>query len=236
MKNKLLILFVFSVFVTGIQAQNLQLHYDFRKEANSEGAAGRGYLTSTLEMFKPDKHGSTFWFVDFDYDADKGAISLAYFELARDQKIGEFPMLLHLEYNGGLFHKGDVGGNIGNSYLLGVNRSFKIGELSLGTTLAYKYIEEQGKKSNIQLTATWFRVFADGKFTVSGFIDLWTANDYDSAGKEDGKKLIIITEPQFWYNFNKNISVGTEIEISNNFVFGSDKWEIFPTLGCKWSF
>ena len=39
------------------QAQNLQLFYD----------AGRGCATSTVEMFRPDAGGSTFFFVDFDY-------------------------------------------------------------------------------------------------------------------------------------------------------------------------
>ena len=40
-----------------VQAQNLQLFYD----------AGRGCATSTVEMFRPDAGGSTFFFIDFDY-------------------------------------------------------------------------------------------------------------------------------------------------------------------------
>ena len=61
-----------------MQAQNLQLHYDFWK--------GRQYLTSTVEMFKPDKHGSTFFFVDMDYDLSDAKVKLAYWEIARDLK------------------------------------------------------------------------------------------------------------------------------------------------------
>jgi hypothetical protein len=38
------------------KAQNLQLFYD----------AGRGCATSTVEMFRPDDGGSTFFFIDFD--------------------------------------------------------------------------------------------------------------------------------------------------------------------------
>lgn len=41
----------------GALAQNIQLHYDL----------GRKGITSTVEMFKPDKGGSTFFFVDLDY-------------------------------------------------------------------------------------------------------------------------------------------------------------------------
>ena len=66
----------------GLQAQNLQLHYDFGKD--------RKYVTSTVEMFKPDKWGSTFFFIDMNYDADNGkTISLAYWEIARGISLGK---------------------------------------------------------------------------------------------------------------------------------------------------
>ena len=57
-------------------SQNLQLHY--------EASGDREYLVSTLEMFKPDQYGSTFLFVDMEYDGSgvKG-LSLAYWEIAR---------------------------------------------------------------------------------------------------------------------------------------------------------
>ena len=59
------------------QAQtNLQFHYDFGKNRN--------YVTTTLEMFKPDKWGNTFFFVDFDYNmGEKNHPSSAYMEIAR---------------------------------------------------------------------------------------------------------------------------------------------------------
>lgn len=83
------------IFVA-IQAQNLQLHYDFGKD--------RGYLTSTLEMFRPDKLGSTFFFVDMNYDVNgQKGVNLAYWEIAREFNISKTPLAAHIEYNGGLF-------------------------------------------------------------------------------------------------------------------------------------
>jgi hypothetical protein len=41
-------------------AQNFQLHYDFGED--------RKYFTATLEMFRPDTLGSTFWFADLDFN------------------------------------------------------------------------------------------------------------------------------------------------------------------------
>ena len=38
-------------------AQNIQLHYDI----------GRECATTTVEMFRPDGGGSTFFFIDMDY-------------------------------------------------------------------------------------------------------------------------------------------------------------------------
>ena len=58
------------------KAQNLQVLYDFGED--------RKYYTTTLEMFKPDKFGATFFFVDMDYNnGSNKAVSLSYWEIAR---------------------------------------------------------------------------------------------------------------------------------------------------------
>ena len=49
------------------KAQNVQLHYDFGGALYDKDLDGRPALTSTVEMFKPDKWGSTYFFVDMDY-------------------------------------------------------------------------------------------------------------------------------------------------------------------------
>ena len=46
-------------------------------------------------------------------------------------------------------------------------------------------------------------------------------------------------EPQFWYNVTPHLSFGSEIEISNNFVYNTynDKsFFINPTIAAKWNF
>ncbi len=64
--------------------QNLQVHYDMGKD--------RGYVTTTLEMFKPDKWGSTYFFMDFDYNTDVGeSVSLAYMEISRGLRFCTLP-------------------------------------------------------------------------------------------------------------------------------------------------
>ena len=87
--------FLFSIislmFVMGLRSQNLQLHFDPRHTLSGNDAAPVNYLTATFEMFKPDKWGSTFMFVDFDFNYNTRNIGLVYGEIARDFKIKNFP-------------------------------------------------------------------------------------------------------------------------------------------------
>ena len=60
--------------------------------------------------------------------------------------------------------------------------------------------------------------------------------------------LIVLSEPQFWFNLaplkrvsdDFKLSVGTEVEISNNFVYPvkgmNNRFYAIPTLACKWTF
>jgi hypothetical protein len=73
MKKPVVILIVLFA-IASVKAQNLQVHYDFGEN--------RKLVTSTVEMFKPDKWGSTFFFIDMNYDAKNGkTVSLAYWKL-----------------------------------------------------------------------------------------------------------------------------------------------------------
>jgi hypothetical protein len=45
-----------------------------------------------------------------------------------------------------------------------------------------------------------------------------------------------LTEPQLWFNIDSHLAVGSEVEISNNFLPGTDGVQINPTLALKWNF
>ena len=75
--------------------------------------------------------------------------------------------------------------------------------------------------------------------TFSGFIDIW--NGFIPDWKADGsqkKGIVILTEPQLWYNFSNKFSAGTEWEISNNFIYTATTGTFFlnPTLALKFNF
>lgn len=100
MKKNFLLIVLLCCFSGVLKAQNVQLHYDFGR-AMYNSLDTRPRLTTTVEMFKADKWGSTFFFVDMDYQRD--GVSSAYWEISRELKFWEAPFAAHLEYNGGMF-------------------------------------------------------------------------------------------------------------------------------------
>jgi hypothetical protein len=226
--------FIFSVltlYAFFSTAQNVQLHYDLGKY--------RGYLTSTVEMFKPDKHGSTFFFIDMDYNSvpDKKGVTLAYWEIARALKFWESPLAFHTEYNGGFGQWKDDSGEgafqIESAFLNGLEYTLETKDFSRGITVQvlHKYI--QGKHNfSFQLTGVWYLNLAADKFSFTGFADFWR----ETFQYRDGNtKFCFIAEPQFWYNVNKNFAVGNETEINYN-CGGLKGFHVFPTIGAKYTF
>ena len=233
MSRKILLTLLLFSSLGALRAQNLQLHFDPRHTfyGSDVPTASQNYLTATFEMFKPDQWGSTFMFVDFDLNNSKKNIGLVYAEIAREFKIGDFPLMPHLEFNGGLGN----GFSIPSSYMAGFGYPFQLGNFFMNTYVAYKLNAFQEVSNDAQWTVTWNATVADGKLSLAGFLDLWSENK-DHTGAESGKKLIMLSEPQLWYNFTPNFALGTEVELSYNFVVGPNHFYAIPTLATKWNF
>ncbi|HJX71649.1 MAG: hypothetical protein A2Y71_01050 [Bacteroidetes bacterium RBG_13_42_15] len=237
MEKYFLLTFIAFLESSCIFGQNLQLHYDFGE--------GRHFFTSTLEMFKPDSLGSTFWFVDFDFNSpDKPrGISMAYWEMSRDfyipgiKKLRGFEELgFHIEYNDGVqIEKPDsgeiTGFNLNSTWLAGFSYPVKIGNVIIGTMLLYKH-PRAASSADFQLTAVWYQPVFKNRIILTGFLDVWSQDKI----YEDGKEIVFQTEPQCWYAFHRKMFVGSEIKISKNFPFGPDDWKFLPTIAVKWEF
>jgi hypothetical protein len=237
------ILFIFPLFLlSGFStAQNIQLHYDFGR---LENGTKRNYLVSTFEVFRPDTLGLTFFFVDFEYNSpDKPhGVSLGYFEISRELTMPWFKnnnnlrqLAIHVEYNDGstifVIDSVTYGTNLRSAWLGGMGYPVKLGSFTLKTILLYKYIRGSSAP-DFQLTFAWCQPMFRNKVILSGFLDIWTQDNF--IGNPDNKKIIIYSEPQVWFNFYRKFSVGSEFKISKNFIFGSNRVEVFPTIGVKW--
>ena len=237
MLKKTLFLLLLLVSSFSVYAQNLQLHFDPRHALHGDKVSEKNYFTTTFEMFKPDKWGSTFMFVDLDFNQSRGNIGTMYLEIARDLKLGKSPIMAHVEFNGGVGNAKNFGFSIANAYLAGASYGTNINGLVLGTYLVYKYNAFERVSNDVQWTVTWGVDLFNNKFRVCGFLDLWTQDKNTVHGVDrDGKRIVLLTEPQFWYNVSSNLALGTEIEISNNFITGTNKVYMNPTIAAKWNF
>lgn len=249
--KKLLFVSIF-VAICGIaSAQNVQLHYDLGKSLYSglqpsEASFGRAPLTTTVEMFRPDSFGSTFFFIDMDYNS---GVKGAYWEIARELNFWQQSkadwLSVHLEYNGGLnMPSAGLGTSFNNSWLGGLTYSGHSKDFSKtwSISMMYKYIPHtvttagKAAENNFQITGVWGINFAHSWLTYSGFIDFWR----EWRPWQDTSH-ILLSEHQLWVNLNNikgwdkvNLSIGTEVEFSNNFV--ANGFYAIPTLAVKWTF
>lgn len=238
---------------------NVQLHYDFGRNIYSGKKGGldlskegsnRQAMTMTVEHFNVDRFGSNFFFVDLDFVPGSKAFRGAYFEISRELCFWKGTpvegLSAHIEYNGGLDR---YSGSYDDAYLLGPTYSFHSKDWSFtgSVTAMYKIIPGNAKNMhNFQLTGVWNWTFCKGMLSFNGFADFWMENRPWQLGAKgdkegDGTDFIFISEPQLWFNFNSlkamekcNLSVGTELEISSNFL--SAGAHCCPTIALKYVF
>lgn len=231
MKKAFLLLLIF-VSASALKAQNVQLHYDLGKDHK--------YLWSHVEMFKPYKWGSSFFFIDMNYnEGSVHGVSMAYWEISRALKFWNCPFAFHIEYNGGFGQfktSTPLNGayTINDAWLVGGEYTWNTKDFSKVFTLQAMYKNIRDKNSAaFQLTGVWAIQMAKKKVTFSGFADFWREDNF--MGTADRTRFVFLTKPQLWYNFTEHFSAGTEEDISSNFS-GHKGFMINPTLAAKWSF
>ena len=228
-----------AVAALSANAQNIQLHYDFGRNIYSNEEADRQKVTATLERFKADDWGS--WYYFFDVDLTSKTTRSIYTEISREINLGKnLPLAAHVEYDGGLWHAPAIGnGSYQQAGLAGIAYNGHNADFSKTWSVQalykqfFKSYEGTHSYASFQLTGVWGLNFLDNKMTFSGFIDFWRGEKANNHGC-----LVILSEPQLWYNVNKHFSVGTEVEFSNNFIvnYYNDKtFFVNPTLGVKWN-
>ncbi|MGD2033460.1 MAG: DUF5020 family protein [Bacteroidales bacterium] len=241
MKIRLILILSFTANL--LFSQNVQLHYDF---GTHEDGTKRNFFAGTFEFFRPDTLGYTFLFTDFEFDSpdEPKGVSLGYFEISRSFYMPWFrnnrslkELGFHVEYNdGSVIYEIDsavYGENLRSSWLAGFEYPFRAGRFTLNTMVLYKYIRGSAAP-DFQITFVWYHTLLNNRITFTGYIDVWSQDDFYS--NPENKLYVIYSEPQLWYNLTAHLSVGSEFKLSKNFIAGSNRLEVFPTLGLKWEF
>lgn len=208
---------------------NVQLFYDFGKD--------RQYLTTTFEMFKGDKFGDTFFFIDHYYATSAqrkagtaSAINGSYFEIERGinfwQDTDWKDFSLHVEYNGSTWGAG--------IFCFGAKYLFHSADFSKTLQVALMYDQHIGvgyAKVPVKFSGVWGlnNLFGVNGLIFKGFVDVWG----------NGDTVSVLSEPQIWMNlgslFDGHLDVGGEIELSYNFA-GHAGFMCNPCAGLRWSF
>lgn len=240
--------------VIGAKAQtNIQEMYDYN----------RGHFTTTLEMFKADNWGSTFFFNDIYHMFEPSTPTGYYTEIARALNFWQNSALgalsLHVEWNGGQFAN--------NAWLFGVEYFLHNSDFTNTFTFELLYKRFSGQKAldnalvrpfdkvsdiPIQFTFVWGmqNLFGVKGLVFSGFLDVWGENcnwGWTDKGDLINTQLVILSEPQIWYNVGQhfgceNLFVGGEVELAYNFTGGcglpngNKGFTYAPCLGIKWAF
>ncbi|MBR5989532.1 MAG: DUF5020 family protein [Prevotella sp.] len=231
--KKILFFAVMAIAAISVQAQNVQVHYDLGRNIYPDEEAGRQKVTVTLEQFKADQWGSWFYFVDIDFS--RKFTEGAYTEISREFNLGKKGFAAHVEYDGGLnrfgsFQQAGLLGAAWNGHNEDFSKTYSVQLLYKRVFKSYDYTSAY---NSVQLTGVWGLNFGK-KCTFSGFIDFWRGEKADGHGQ-----LVVLTEPQLWYNINKHFSLGTEWEVSSNFIYNTYNDKSFfvnPTVAMKWNF
>lgn len=224
-------------FAISAKAQtNVQTFYDFGKDRN--------YVTTTFEMFKGDKFGDTFFFIDHYYTskdqrpAAASAINGSYFEIERGinfwQESSLKDLSAHVEYDGTTWGQG--------TWCFGAKYFLHSQDYSNMLTLYAMYETFRGFGSAdipLKFTAVWSmgNLFSVKGLTFKGFADLWGNNCVWTDGTTT--KWTFLTEPQLWMNlgslFDGHLDIGGEVELSYNFA-GNKGFMCNPCAGLRWTF
>ena len=251
-KRLAILLSVLTLAITAKAQTNIQEMYDF----------GRGHMTTTLEMFKPDQWGSTFFFTDIYHANGLSVPSEFYTEISRSLNFWQNSSLanlsLHVEWNGGIYAN--------NAWLTGVEWMFHNDDFSkmLTIQLLYKDIRHNGNIP-LQVTAVFGmqNLFGVKGLSLAGVADVWgqelTWEKYVESvpglfvlDKREETHWVWLVEPQLWYNVGQhfgcpNLFVGGEVELSYNFAgarhpngirlnYLNKGFNVSPCAGLKWNF
>ncbi|MCD8237581.1 MAG: DUF5020 family protein [Prevotellaceae bacterium] len=225
---------------------NIQFHYDLGRSIYPQSESDRQNVTVRFEQFRSDQLGNIYYFVNFDFYS--AGMKGTYLEFSREFNLRK-SLAAHIEYNGGVTtgHDSEYGSQYQHALLVGP--AYNLHSPDYRRTLSFRALYKQYFKGHFnkaypgfQLTTAWTMNFGERDiFSFSGYVDFWR-NRNAFTGKYN---YIVITEPQFWINFDSikgvhktGISIGTKQELSNNLIVpcsGSRTLFWNPSVALKWT-
>ncbi|MBK0380727.1 DUF5020 family protein [Mucilaginibacter segetis] len=233
------------ILTTGANAQLLQLHYDARHTLDPERNP-KNYATLYFEYFKPAansdttfiKRGAFLLKLQADFTGDKANIGKYYMQVSQEVRFWQPKIYLNLQYSGGLgvTEPKQYSYYILNTYSVGVSYPFKWGSAYMSSVLNFKYVPYAKPSKDFLYTLYFYKGLFNYRAEFSGDFSIWTENkdhgDEYTAGLQ-GKRFFFFAEPQFWYNLNKTIALGTKVNTNYHVLTTDNVLQIYPTAAIR---
>jgi hypothetical protein len=222
-----------------VQAQELQLHYDWRHTTDPRTNA-RNFPSLAFKSFKALPFGSFLLKLEADLDGSRHNVSKGYLEISQTLRFWPAPIYAFGEYSGGLgvFGGGAGGFHIDNGYHVGAAHPFKWQGGWANVSLAYRYTNSPRPSHDPHASLYWGRPFG-GRWAVASTTVLWTQNrdrgDERSAGLT-GKRKAFLVENEIWWRAAGPISIGSNVRISRNVYATDGRVVVYPTTGVRYAF
>jgi hypothetical protein len=221
------------------QAQDLQLHYDWRHTVDPRNNA-RDFPTLTFKSFKALEFGSFLLKLEANLDGAQHNVSQGYLEVSQTLRFWKAPVYALGEYTGGLglFDGASGGFYIANAYLVGVAYPFRMNGSWASASVAYKHTNFSRASHDPQATLYWGRPL--GKrwaFASTGVF--WTQNRNrgdEFTARLEGKEGAFLVENEIWWRAFGLVWVGSEIRVSRNVYTTDGRLLLYPTAGVRYLF
>jgi hypothetical protein len=221
------------------QAQDLQLHYDWRHTVDPRNNA-RDFPSLTFKSFKALEFGSFLLKLEANLDGAQHNVSQGYLEVSQTVRFWKAPVYALGEYTGGLglFDGASGGFYIANAYLLGVAYPFRMNGSWANASMAYKRTNFSRASHDPQATLYWGRPLG-GRWTFASTGVFWTQNRNhgdDVTASLRGKEGAFLVENEIWWRAVGLVSVGSEVRVSRNVYASDGRVLVYPTLGVRYLF
>jgi len=126
-----------------------------------------------------------------------------------------------------------------NTYQVGSAYLFNWKQTWLCSILDFRYVPYVKSTEDFIYTLYWWKGLNKYKIEIAGDFSVWTENKNhgDSLSiNESGKRFFFFGEPQFWFNLNKTLSMGSKINLYYNVLLYNNLFYCYPTLAIKYKF
>jgi len=234
---KILLLCLLSTAGLVGQAQQLQLHYDFRHSLDP-ARTPRNFTTLTYEYFKgTDSTGSFLLKMQTDFSGENNNVGQLFIQVSKNVRFDRAKVELALSYSGGLgVAPPSYGYYLTNAFGIGLAYPFQWQSAWFSTSLVYRLNAFVRPSHDAQFTFYFGKGIFNYRILVAGSLVAWSENRNQGTTLTNGltgKKVAFFGDPQCWVKVSKQVSVGSRINLYYHTLTTENRLQVYPTLAVR---